>query len=391
MSNSDSGEKLARATALLTFYTVTIQGDRTITYILPDEGIADSLLDFEAVASHDEAYRFVWNFDDGTPELTDTPAPGQSSKVSHDYKGLKDGDIFRPQVELRSLDGQEVLAKDSVRFDVARKESDDSPLSYDCGWSPDYSTLEKIEIDESSHFNAIYHVIPSDKSGLFRPVYHGLKITWWDSDRQRKRVAGCYYEGERHGRRTEWYEEEGTKRQESHYRHGKRHGIHTSWDATGIRRREVEYYENKKHGRLTEWDEAGIKVLEKHYRHGEKHGSLKRWSPKGIKTVQSNYYEGKQHGKRQTWNGTTGKPQGHAHFKHGKLHGEQLLYFIRHEQPAAKYCKRHYREGVLHGPYEGYDMDSGLVKERGQYENGNRTGQWIFYNLDGSVNYRKTY
>ncbi|PKN43139.1 MAG: hypothetical protein CVU60_01920 [Deltaproteobacteria bacterium HGW-Deltaproteobacteria-18] len=98
---------------------VTIQPPRIVTYEMA-EGASQVTHEFEAAARPDDAYRFVWDFDDGASFSEDVP-PGGSSKTSHTYTNLKAGDNFRPKVRLESASGA-LLAKDSISIDITEKE-----------------------------------------------------------------------------------------------------------------------------------------------------------------------------------------------------------------------------------------------------------------------------
>lgn len=96
--------------------TVTIMPPRMIVYELKG-GATEATDTFEAYARPNGLYRYEWNFGDGSAAVDDTPAAGQSSRVSHTFKGLKDGDNFYPSVKLFSQDGT-LLSQDAIAIRV---------------------------------------------------------------------------------------------------------------------------------------------------------------------------------------------------------------------------------------------------------------------------------
>jgi hypothetical protein len=99
--------------------TVTILPPRIMTYEMA-EGASKVTHEFEAAARPDDAYRFVWDFGDGTT-FSEAVQPGTTSKKSHTYANLKAGDSFHPEVRLESASGA-FLAKDSITIEITEKE-----------------------------------------------------------------------------------------------------------------------------------------------------------------------------------------------------------------------------------------------------------------------------
>jgi len=96
--------------------TVTIMPPRIIVYEL-QEGATLFTDSFEAYARPDGVYRYEWNFGDGSASVVDIPAAGHTSRVSHTFVNLKNGDKFFPQVKLFSQDGT-LLSQDSITISV---------------------------------------------------------------------------------------------------------------------------------------------------------------------------------------------------------------------------------------------------------------------------------
>lgn len=110
-------EKLAEATATITFYTISIQGPRHIIYELTG-GATEVTHEFEAEFSPPGLYSFLWEFDDGQSNGFSNIEIGNRVTISHTYTGLKAGDKFYPSVKLYSQDGNTLLAEDSITIRV---------------------------------------------------------------------------------------------------------------------------------------------------------------------------------------------------------------------------------------------------------------------------------
>ncbi|TVQ96787.1 MAG: DUF4214 domain-containing protein [Desulfovibrionales bacterium] len=121
------GQKVAeaqRSAVVQTEVEVTIQGSRIIVYEL--HGGVDALEHaFSALGNPAEAYRYEWDFGDGSAVVSQNPGPGQNSAITHRYQGLTPGQEFRPAVRLLTLDG-ELLAQDAI---LIRIDQEEEPLN----------------------------------------------------------------------------------------------------------------------------------------------------------------------------------------------------------------------------------------------------------------------
>ncbi len=73
----------------------------------------------------------------------------------------------------------------------------------------------------------------------------------------------------------------------------------------------------------------------------------------------------------------------------GGCKGPSVVYhgmYVSYDPETSLYVEANYDMGVLHGEYtEFYDIDSGLIKRKGNFVSGLKEGQWICYAKDGSA------
>ena len=133
---------------------------------------------------------------------------------------------------------------------------DDGEYDHECGWDPDYSNLQKVEVDWG-----YYHV---NESG----IRHGPYVSFHDIEQTQVNWAYCYYEGEYHGRYVNFWEN-GYQGLDGYYDMGLRHGKWTSWHENGRKSREISYINDIAHGLYISWDEDGNKLREGNYNLGD--------------------------------------------------------------------------------------------------------------------------
>ena len=246
---------------------------RRLIYELP-YGVAqaDQTVSFEAKARPEAAYRFVWDFGDGSRTVSQNTNPGEASTVSHTYKNLKDGDAFYPSVTLYSGDGRHRLAEDSIEITIrgGRGEQPDY-VTYDCGWAVPYSEL--IEKGTSLSW-FLYYEKPSGQR-------HGPTFIWYvEEDVDQLKSVICYYEDQYHGAYHTWYKS-GKREIEDNYRFGQRQGTQYRWWENGNPMFETNWQEGKRHGKFINWYENGQKEWEGEYSHGEPIGIHTFWNTDG--------------------------------------------------------------------------------------------------------------
>jgi uncharacterized protein (TIGR02145 family) len=101
---------------------VSILPPRIVTYEML-MGATEVEHAFEAYAKPDSVYRFTWQFDDGNT-YSEILQKGETSKVSHTYVDVKDGDTFYPSVELFDLEGK-LLAMDDMTIHITAEEDEE--------------------------------------------------------------------------------------------------------------------------------------------------------------------------------------------------------------------------------------------------------------------------
>jgi antitoxin component YwqK of YwqJK toxin-antitoxin module len=222
---------------------------------------------FRAEALPEGAYRFDWNFGDGSKIVSQSKKAGEASTVNYTYKNLKDGDAFYPSVTLYSADGKHQLAKDSIEITVRAEQSDS--LTFNCGWDVPYSELTKKE--------GTHHLFYEKPSGQ----KHGPYFFWYvDEDVDQLNYVQCLYEDQKHGAYHMWYKS-GARHWEDNYRFNQRHGPQFTWWENGNPKYESNFYEGKLHGTLINWYENGRKSFEGDYNHGDGIGIHKFWYSDG--------------------------------------------------------------------------------------------------------------
>ena len=190
---------------------------------------------------------------------------------------------------------------------------------------------------------------------------HGRWVIRWadkDGDLTGDWIEGPYVEGRRHGPWIARWMNGSTE--ERPYVDGKIHGTLTGRDVDG-NSWEGPYEKGKKHGQWTYRNKDGDIRSEGPWVNGEKHG---RWTERTILNWvdEGPYITDKRHGKWVTRDGD-GKIRREAHFAEGKKHGQWI------ERDA-----------------------DGNVTEHGWFENGMRHGQWSFdFGGDGEVDEKGTY
>ncbi|ACU90605.1 hypothetical protein Dbac_2526 [Desulfomicrobium baculatum DSM 4028] len=154
--------------------TVTILPPRIVTYEMA-EGASEVTHEFEAAARPDDAYRYVWDFGDGTT-FSEAVQPGGTSKTSHTYANLKAGTRFHPQVKLESASGAP-LAKDSISIDITEKEDAAPTPAADKGEGRWMLTRTWQDILEETRFNTV-KVQGGETSATINIVVSDKSATW---------------------------------------------------------------------------------------------------------------------------------------------------------------------------------------------------------------------
>jgi len=208
-------------------------------------------------------------------------------------------------------------------------------------------------------------------------------------------------------------------------KNGYRDGKYYEWDEDGKQKHYVFYldgvqkfesYTNEDINVETEFYDNEQKKVEKSYRYGNYHGYWNEWYENGNKKVQGNYKDGLRDGKWTYWN-EDGSKKNEDCFKNNEITSEKsfmkngTMYertctfnrvYLKHYKDNHPYKEEIFKSGDLislkelnkdgksHGKYSSWYL-KGRKHEEGMYNNGEKIGKWIYYNLDGSIKEEKEY
>jgi hypothetical protein len=243
-----------------------------LIYELPD-GVTtvDQPVSFIAEALPEGAYRFDWNFGDGSKIVSQNKKAGEASTVSHTYKNLKDGDVFYPSVKLYSQDGI-LLAEDAITINVVAEDNDaiDTSLSEHCGFTPDFS---KLRYDDR------YSNVPGNDQLLDEDGRVVIAVSWLNSDQPGQ--VRCY---DHDGGKLLW----------------------TNWHNNGVKESITPYTKGQDgnyamDGLVVKWYENGVLMLESTYIMGLI-VSGRSWFDCGHLSAEGQYgYNGTYHAQIGVW------------------------------------------------------------------------------------------
>ena len=145
-----------------------------------------------------------------------------------------------------------LLAVGKTDFELNINIEDDFKYWHDCGWIPDYSSLQIVELPYE-----YYHVNT-------RGEKQGVEVSFYNIEQTEVMYAACFFDDKLDGSRVGYWEN-GKKKTDEYYVMGERHGKFTSWHENGRKSREVSYWYDKAHGLYISWDEDGNKLREGYY------------------------------------------------------------------------------------------------------------------------------
>ena len=185
---------------------VTILPPRIITYEVAS-GVDEVEESFEAGATPEGVYRYVWQFPGGV-SATQVRGSGELSAVSHVFRDYE----FDVPVEVRVLlyDAENsLLATDSISVTFVEKEP--APLfEYDCGWDVDYSSLTFLTWRDGYNLGNFLDTVLFFASGYVNSagMYHGPGVSFYDRDQTRPDWAMCFRDHRSYGYVTGWYDDD---------------------------------------------------------------------------------------------------------------------------------------------------------------------------------------
>jgi len=155
---------------------------------------------------------------------------------------------------------------------------------------------------------------------------------------------------------------------------GKKEGTWYYWNQLGQPERKADYHNDVLYGSYVEYiglDNLGIVDFTKA---GAYQQSLKTQKNTLFSTpilTHGNYKAGEKNGNWKYYN-SDGVLLRDENYNNGKFDGEVMYYLSGPRQNTYIY---HYKNGILHGLYQQISLQ-GLVEEEGEYENGEKTGEW---------------
>lgn len=254
--------------------TVTIEAPRLVLVELR-EGATEAEHQMSAYALPEGEYEYVWTYGDGGSDR-DSPAPGESSTVSHTYRNLAAGNSLNPTVSLYDPESGELLAKDSITIQVEGSQTD----TWDCGWPVDYSGLNKTTGDKYLGYS----------SGLFG-TWTGPYFEFWDAEQTRLRAVTCYKDGLKHGRLVEWYEN-GQMSVDEWWNMDQRDKLQSWWYQDGTKWREMMFSNGVADGPYRQWGLNGQLMEEGAHTNGSYSGIWHYWKADGSCDWIKNYDTG---------------------------------------------------------------------------------------------------
>lgn len=186
----------------------------------------------------------------------------------------------------------------------------------------DYSKLRKAEEERNGAY-LVYYL--NSESQM-----HGDHLVYYDKDKKKLKVQGCWLNNKRSGRWKIYFE-------------------------NGKTESETDYENNSQNGRSVEFFETGNIKSEGNYKSGRKNG---QWI---------NYWE-------------NGNRKWEANYKDGKLDGRAISYY----ETEVKELEADYKDDKTDGHYVHY-YESGNREYEGDYREKIKMGHWIFYAENGII------
>lgn len=196
---SEISEQLARA-------SVTILPPRIITFEVAS-GVEEVEERFEASATPEGAYRFVWQFPTGA-SVTQERGPGETSAVVHVFRDWE----FEVPVEVRVLlydEESNLLSTDTISVTFIEKQPAEL-FDYDCGWEVNYANLSFLNRDDGYSLGSSLGTVHTYEAGYRNSAgeHHGPGVSFFDREQTRPTWALCFRNDTLHGYVTGWYDDD---------------------------------------------------------------------------------------------------------------------------------------------------------------------------------------
>ena len=151
----------------------------------------------------------------------------------------------------------------------------------------------------------------------------------------------------------------------------------------------VKYYrlsdEKKELVKQIEYFVGGNICSEKFYKNSELHGICTNYWYNNNKVDEVNYINGLKDGFYKSWN-KDGTLRSEEHYKNGSLNGKSTFWW----SPEIPKSVCNYKDGEIDGEEIRY-FDNGSIWLKQNFKNGVGIGEWIEYNLDGSIKQKGTW
>ena len=236
-------------------------------------------------------------------------------------------------------------------------------------------------------------------------VGHGAYVRWHKNGVPFEQ--GTFRDGQREGLFIERHEA-GPIKTESSYRAGKLHGYKRGYAAAGFREREALYEDGLQHGPYlvtTSWYEGVlVTLIEGQFARGNKTGPWTYYYNKGERRDAGEFQGDLREGTWTTWY-KSGELQLAADHHLGEWHGQVTEYDEQgrrlteatYDTGVASGTRTEWYEngtrksvsefvaGLASGPMQTW-FESGAPRSQGRMQAGQREGEWVFTNADGSLN-----
>ena len=323
---------------------------------------------------------------DGTGVLS-TFYTTSSLKEYYNYKdGLKDG-----KFEEYSIYGYPTLTGEFVK---GEKEGE---------WRYAYYTgdIEKISHYKNGKLDGAYQYFYDNKQlnveGQYLEGKKSGKWTWY-TNKGKKDQEGFFMDDLQDGKWV-FYFPDGTISYNAEFKKGQKHGFWSYFYKDGTRFKEGSFTNDLKNGEWKTWYENGKLLMSGKYVNGKEEGEWKNYWENGKLKNLSFFKEGKLNGIWESYH-ASGLPSLKGNYKDDHKTGEWTSFFangrpkevITYKVITTK-SKMDYSimkdfertDSERHGKYIAYSDKDFKLMETGQYNKGEKDGEWIDYHPGGKI------
>jgi uncharacterized protein len=194
--------------------------------------------------------------------------------------------------------------------------------------------------------------------------------------------------GERDGFWKEYFDD-GKLRAQGKFKKDMKEGLWTYYHPNGNVEQEGTYFNGKPEGEWRWYYPDGQTLREENYFNGLEDGDMTEYDEEGNVLTKGKYIEGKEDG---DWYYRSGDNETEGSYTDGMRTGMWHYYDLAPmgKQKTLRFEGR-FIEDNPHGKHT-YYWENGMKKEEGEYINGRKEGEWVYYNNDGTpfivVSYR---